>query len=51
MLATILHEMLLQSDNGLVRLFPAIPESWKDIDNGITELIIFPKQLKENGSN
>lgn len=26
-------------------------ESWKDIDNGITELIIFPKQLKENESN
>ena len=26
-----IHEMLLQSHTGIVRIFPAIPESWKDV--------------------
>jgi alpha-L-fucosidase 2 len=26
-----IHEMLIQSHTGVIRLFPAIPESWKDV--------------------
>jgi alpha-L-fucosidase 2 len=29
--AAAIQEMLLQSDNGLIRIFPAIPQSWKDV--------------------
>ncbi|MDR1224429.1 MAG: hypothetical protein LBL07_16335, partial [Tannerella sp.] len=26
-----IHEMLMQSHTGIIRLFPAIPASWKDV--------------------
>ncbi len=26
-----LHQMLLQSQGGVIRLFPAVPETWEDI--------------------
>lgn len=29
--AAALQEMLLQSDGGILRIFPAIPDSWKDV--------------------
>jgi len=29
--ASAIHEMLLQSHTGVVRIFPAIPESWKEV--------------------
>jgi alpha-L-fucosidase 2 len=29
--ASAIHEMLLQSHTGVIRIFPAIPESWKEV--------------------
>jgi alpha-L-fucosidase 2 len=31
-LAQAVHEMLLQSHGGIIRIFPALPESWSDIE-------------------
>lgn len=31
-LAQAVHEMLLQSHGGVIRIFPALPESWSDIE-------------------
>jgi alpha-L-fucosidase 2 len=45
------QEMLLQSHNGIIRIFPAIPEDWKNIsfENLRTEGAFLVSAQKENG--
>jgi len=47
-----IHEMLLQSHTGIVRIFPAIPESWKDVSFRTlrTEGAFLISATRENGS-
>lgn len=33
--AAAIQEMLLQSHTGIIRVFPAIPEAWRDASSGI----------------
>jgi alpha-L-fucosidase 2 len=46
-----IHEMLLQSHTGTVRIFPAIPESWKDVSFRTlrTEGAFLVSATRENG--
>jgi len=47
-----IHEMLLQSHTGIVRVFPAIPESWKDVSYRTlrTEGAFLISAARENGA-
>ncbi|MCK4991745.1 MAG: glycoside hydrolase N-terminal domain-containing protein [Bacteroidales bacterium] len=47
-----IHEMLLQSHTGIVRVFPAIPESWKDVSYRTlrTEGAFLISATRENGA-
>jgi alpha-L-fucosidase 2 len=47
-----IHEMLLQSHTGIVRIFPAIPESWKEVSFQTlrTEGAFLVSATRENGA-
>ena len=48
-----IHEMLLQSHTGTVQIFPAVPESWKDVSFKTlrTEGAFLISATRENGIN
>jgi alpha-L-fucosidase 2 len=50
--ASAIQEMLLQSHNGVIRIFPAVPDDWKNIsfENMRTEGAFLVSAKKDNGN-